>query len=659
MEAQLGTPLGKCHAEIAAEESGQGAVACPDVTTQLGKRAAVGWIDAQNVANLEQQRHFGRGQVQCLLGRGPQLVEQHGTQAGSFRAVVLLITGVSNDQLAQQRAYGQHRGRVQSQRIHRHRQPHQVQLQLAVGLMGVHGAGRHPNGPGSRGDPGARVGGHCQHPTPCVDDLVIIVPVGVDRRARSHGLSAGRCNRHVADFRHHVAAYRKCDTAIVADHDKVRRRTPITLLSIGHACVDIYQGAVASLVPFFVAERAYSYAAVSGIVLAASLLSSVAQPVFGALTDRWAMPWLLPVSTLLGGAGIALSGVTGSYPLTLVFVAVSGIGVAAYHPESARVARLASQGSHSAMSWFSLGGNLGFAVAPLMVAAVVTIGGLRLTPLLLLPALAGAVLCLPVLRALERQRSSGTNTTVPPRDDDRASFVKLSLAVVCRSIVFIGLSTFISLYAAERMNGSTAAGTAALFVLYLGGAVGSVLGGTLANRWGRVTVARWSYLLTVGSVASLIFIPGPALYLFVALTSAGLYVPFSLQLTLGQDYLPSRVGTASGITLGLTVSIGGLVSPLIGSVADATSLQTALAPLVLMPALSWFLFRTLPEPTLPPFTNPLPPGVELEAAQSHGASASNTMRTQHAASASGSRHVSRVNSELRPEQQLRSAPEPR
>uniref|UniRef100_UPI0033A93202 MFS transporter n=1 Tax=Streptomyces mirabilis TaxID=68239 RepID=UPI0033A93202 len=371
------------------------------------------------------------------------------------------------------------------------------------------------------------------------------------------------------------------------------------MLSVGHACVDIYQGAVASLVPFFVAERAYSYAAVSGIVLAASLLSSVAQPVFGLLTDRWAMPWILPVSTVLGGLGIALSGLSGSYPLTLVFVAVSGVGVAAYHPESARVARLVSEGSHTAMGWFSVGGNLGFAAAPLMVTAVVASGGLRLSPLLVLPALAGSVLCLPVLRALERTGHGGSGTAVATGADDTVSFVKLSLAVVCRSVVFVGLSTFISLYARQRLGGGTAVGTAALFVLYLGGAVGSVLGGSLADRWDRVAVARWSYLVTVVAVAGIVFVPGPAIYVFVALTSAGLYVPFSLQVTLGQDYLPTRVGTASGITLGLTVSIGGLVSPLIGTVADATSLRIALTPLILMPALSWLLFRTLPEPTAP------------------------------------------------------------
>jgi FSR family fosmidomycin resistance protein-like MFS transporter len=154
-----------------------------------------------------------------------------------------------------------------------------------------------------------------------------------------------------------------------------------------------------------------------------------------------------------------------------------------------------------------------------------------------------------------------------------------------------------------------AAGTAALFVLYLGGAVGTVLGGSLAARWDRVTAVRRAYLLTGAAVTGVVFAPGPALYPFLALTSAGLYIPFSLQVTLGQDYLPSRVGTASGVTLGLTVSIGGLAGPLIGSVADATSLRTALTPLIATPALAWLLVRTLPEPAVPlpaPARKPVP-----------------------------------------------------
>ncbi|GHF58116.1 MFS transporter [Streptomyces mashuensis] len=382
---------------------------------------------------------------------------------------------------------------------------------------------------------------------------------------------------------------------------------PILLLSLGHACVDVYQGAVAALVPFFVSERAYGYAAASGIVLAASLLSSVVQPLFGALTDKWAMPWLLPVSALTGGAGVALSGVSGSYALTLAAVAVSGIGVAAYHPESARVARNASRGSHTAMSWFSLGGNLGFAAAPLLVAAVVATGGLHATPLLAVPAVVGAALCAAALRAVAASAPAGGGPAAGRADadeqrDDWASFAKLSAAIVCRSVVFVGLSAFISLYARQRTGGGDVAGTAALFLLYLGGAAGTLAGGRLADRYGRVRVVRWSYGLTVFAVAGLVLVPGPLLFVFTALTSAVLYVPFSLHVTLGQDYLPRRVGTAGGVTLGLTISIGGLASPVIGALADATSLRTALTPLIALPALGLLFLLPLREPGTTPLS---------------------------------------------------------
>nr|BFE59400.1 MFS transporter [Dactylosporangium thailandense] len=394
------------------------------------------------------------------------------------------------------------------------------------------------------------------------------------------------------------------------------------LLALGHACVDIYQGTVAALVPAFVAERGYGYAAASGIVLAASLLSSVAQPAFGALTDRWALPWLLPLSTFLGGLGVAAAGLSGSYPVTLACVAVSGLGVAAYHPEAARIARLVSGRSHTAMGTFSLGGNLGFAVAPLVTAAVVGTGGLHRSPLLLVPALAGSALCLPVLRALRRNAQTDALGAARSRTDDRSAFVRLSLVVILRSIVFVGLSAFIALYAQQRTSGGAWAGSVALFLLYLGGAVGTVLGSRLANRWSRVAVLRWSYLTVAVAVAGVVVVPGPCFFVFVALASAGLYVPFSLQITLAQDYLPSRVGTASGVTLGLAVSVGGVASPLIGTVADRSSLQAALAPLIVLPVASWLVARTLREPAAPmqdPMRSPIPASQQVPARDTMGA----------------------------------------
>ncbi|WP_442812895.1 MFS transporter [Streptomyces sp. NBC_01343] len=182
-----------------------------------------------------------------------------------------------------------------------------------------------------------------------------------------------------------------------------------------------------------------------------------------------------------------------------------------------------------------------------------------------------------------------------PGHEDRRAFLRLSLVVVVRSVAFIGLSTFIALYVRERGGGGTA-GALALFALFAGSAGGTLLGGRLAARRGRVATVRRAYAAAAPAVLGVLCLPLPLVYVCAALAAAALYVPFSLQVTLGQDYLPTRMGTASGVTLGLTVSVGGLASPFIGALADATSVRTALLPLAVLPLLAWALARRLPEP---------------------------------------------------------------
>lgn len=365
------------------------------------------------------------------------------------------------------------------------------------------------------------------------------------------------------------------------------------MLAAGHAGVDLYQGAVPALVPFLVAERGYGYVAASGIVLAATLLSSIVQPVFGALTDRWRMPWLIPVSMTTAGLGVALSGVGSAYLTTWLAVALSGLGVAAYHPESARLARIASEGSHVRMSWFSLGGTLGFATAPLLVTPLLSVTGVGGSPYLVVPALVGALVSVPMIRSVRAGAGGGQAAAPVSGRDDWPAFLRLTLVIVSRSIAYVGLSAFVALY----MGGGLAGGLA-LFVLFGGGAVGTVLGGRLAARFGRIRTMRAAYLASVGAIAGVPLAPGWSAYLFIALSSMALYAPFSLHVTLGQDFLPNRIGTASGVTLGLAVSAGGLASPLIGALAEATTLRLALGTLVAFATLSWLLSRTLQEPAL-------------------------------------------------------------
>ncbi|MFD8147209.1 MFS transporter [Streptomyces sp. NPDC059708] len=381
---------------------------------------------------------------------------------------------------------------------------------------------------------------------------------------------------------------------------RLRRR--IAAFSAGHACVDVYQGAVAALVPFLVAERGYGYAAASGVVLAASLLSSVVQPLFGALTDRRAVPWLIPLSAAATGLGIVLVGADAGYPATLAAVALSGLGVAAYHPAAARLVRTGMGDGHAAMSWFALGGNIGFACAPLLVAGALSVSGPAGWGLLALPAAAAVLLNRPPRTGRGNAAGqAGTAAAVreAPAREDRRAFLRLSLVVIVRSVVFMGLSTFLSLYVQER-GGSAGAGAAALSALFAGSAGGTLLGGWLAARWGRVRAVRRAYAASVPAIAGILCLPLPLAYGCAVLAAAALFVPFSLQVTLGQDYLPTRMGTAAGVTLGLTASVGGLASPLIGAAADATSVGTALLPLAALPLLAWALSRSLPDPSPTP-----------------------------------------------------------
>jgi MFS transporter, FSR family, fosmidomycin resistance protein len=368
------------------------------------------------------------------------------------------------------------------------------------------------------------------------------------------------------------------------------------MLVIGHAVDDLYQGAVPAIVPFLVAERSYGYLAASGITLAATLLSSVVQPLFGVLTDRRQMPWLVPLGMTLAGAGIGLSGVSGSYPMTWAAIALSGLGVAAYHPESARLARSVSGGSHVGMSWFSVGGNIGFALGPVVVTPVLQLGGLSATPLLVIPAAVGCALTVSALgRSGIRTQAPRSRTITSGRDDWR-QFGRLTIVVICRSIVSFGLSTFLAIWVAQRVGGGPVAGEAALVVLFGVGAAGTLLGGVLAARWGRIRTIRVSYAVAVLALIGLALVPGPAVYLLVALTGIATYVPFSLHVTLGQDYLPNRPGTASGVTLGLAVSVGGLAAPGVAGLANAFSLQYALLALALLPVVALLAARRMSEP---------------------------------------------------------------
>jgi len=390
----------------------------------------------------------------------------------------------------------------------------------------------------------------------------------------------------------------------------VSKKIDLWILTATHAVNDFYTGAVAALLPFFVLERHYDYAAAAGITLAATSLSSVAQPVFGYLSDRFRLRWLIVAGMCVAALGVSASGlVASSYWWTCVVIAVSGIGVAAYHPAATMDAKEAGGGSNSSMSLFSVGGNVGVALAPTAVVLTVGSWGLGATPYLAVPAVVVTLVYLLRARTVNRRPAvavpgATTAAAAAPLRDDWRAFAFLTAVLAFWSVAYVATSSFISLYSIERFAVEPGTASIALSVFPAAGAAGTLAGGWLADRYRRLTVIRSGYLGAAVSMLLIVLAPSPAVVIVATgLLGVSLFVPFAPQITLAHSYLPNRVGMASGLTLGLTLSLGGIVSPVLGSLADHTSIRTALTLLVglltVAFALSFVLYERLTVPTTP------------------------------------------------------------
>lgn len=359
-----------------------------------------------------------------------------------------------------------------------------------------------------------------------------------------------------------------------------KSRAALWALTATHAANDFYTGAVAALLPYFVLHADYSYAAIAGVTLAATALSSVAQPCFGYLSDRYGMRWMSLLGLLLAGAGVSLSGMlSGSYIAVWIVVAISGIGVAAYHPAATVEAREAGGGTSKAMSLFSVGGNFGVALAPPAVFLVVGWFGLAGTGLLMIPAIVlGALYAAVSWRDLFAGGQATAIRSATPHNemrDDWRAFGWLTAVLATWSIAYVGTSTFISLYSIERFDSTPGQAAVALSLFPAAGAIGTLSGGWLADRLGRLRVVRAGYLAAAISTLTIVLAPSALLVIIAtAVLGIALFIPFAAQITLSHSYLPNRIGVASGVTLGLTLSLGGLVSPLLGQIADRTDVQS-------------------------------------------------------------------------------------
>jgi FSR family fosmidomycin resistance protein-like MFS transporter len=375
-------------------------------------------------------------------------------------------------------------------------------------------------------------------------------------------------------------------------------RRSIAWLTSGHFFTDLNQGALPALLPFLMTEHQLSYAAAAGLMFANSLTSSIIQPLFGFYADRLDRPRLMPWAVLLAGLGLALLGWVDSYTAMFLAVAVSGIGVAAFHPEAARLANLvAGDKKATGIGLFGIGGNAGFAVGPLLGTFLVLAGGLKSTIFFLIPALCICFLLQQRMQqfgSLSVKAAAAAAQTAP---DNWPAFGRLSIVVICRSILFAGLNTFIPLYWIHVLLQSHTAGSSALTVLFSIGVLGTFFGGRWADRYGYLRVIRTGYLLLIPILWLFVSTEEPNLAMALLIPiGMSLFAPYSPTVVLGQKYLPQRMGFASGITLGLAVSVGGIAAPGLGWLADQYGLAFSFNILTVLPVIAALASYSLPKP---------------------------------------------------------------
>jgi MFS transporter, FSR family, fosmidomycin resistance protein len=373
----------------------------------------------------------------------------------------------------------------------------------------------------------------------------------------------------------------------------------IGLLALGHLVIDVNQGSLPAILPFLKTAHRLSYAEAGTVMLAANITSSIIQPLFGYLSDRTARRWLLPLAVFVSGLGLGLTGVAPGYGALLLLVVVMGLGVAAYHPEGYKTAAsVAGERKATALSWFSLGGNIGIALGPPMITALVTTVGIAGSLGMMAPAAAVTGLLLVAMPRLARAAGpASVERSAPARGANMPwAMALLILVVTVRSWTQLGFTTFVPFYYVDHLQADPRLVGPLLFVFLGAGAVGTVIAGPLADRWGARPFMVWVFM--AATPLGVLFLTSSGLLAFVALGLFGavLVSTFTVSVVLGQAYLPRSAGMASGLIVGLAIGTGGIGVTLLGVVADHWGLPTALWISALLPLLGFLLALGLPTP---------------------------------------------------------------
>jgi len=358
---------------------------------------------------------------------------------------------------------------------------------------------------------------------------------------------------------------------------------------------DMLQSVIPAIYPILKRTFQLDFAHIGLISMTSQLTASLLQPVIGLYTDHRPKPYSLPVGMVFTLIGLVLLSIAPSFAIILLAVALTGIGSAVFHPESSRIARLASGGQHGfAQAFFQVGGNAGSSLGPLLAAFVVLPGGQRSISWFAIPALLGIGVLTRVGHWYKRKTLMAAQSR--PRSDtprhSRLSSRRIALAMtILVALIFskyfylTSLTSYYTFYLIHKFHVSVQTAQVYLFIFLGAVAVGTIIGGPVGDRIGRKYVI-WCSIL--GVLPFSLMLPFANLFWSAVLSviiGVVLASAFSAILVYAQDLVPGKVGTISGLFFGIAFGMGGIGAALLGWLADATSIDFVYRVCAFLPAI--------------------------------------------------------------------------
>ena len=354
----------------------------------------------------------------------------------------------------------------------------------------------------------------------------------------------------------------------------------LVAISVSHLFNDTIQSLLPAIYPVLKSSFALSFAQVGLITFVFQVTASLLQPLVGTFADRRPMPYSLTIGMGASLCGLLLLSVASSYPVLLVAAALVGTGSSVFHPESSRVARMASGGRYGfAQSIFQVGGNIGTALGPLLAASIVVPGGQKSIAWFSIVALTGMIVLWNVGGWYKRHNRAAAQRPRAVRTGPALSQVRIVGAlVVLVALIFskffymASISSYYTFYLIEKFGMSVQTAQVLLFVFLASVAGGTLIGGPIGDRFGRKYVIWVSILGILPFTLALPHVGLAATVVLTVIIGFGLASAFPAIIVFAQELLPGKIGMVSGIFFGLAFGMGGLGAAALGALADQTSI---------------------------------------------------------------------------------------